>query len=360
METKPFLSRLGLRVSRRKRSDQLSARVRRVLVHTLYTQPASLALGALAGVTATGVSAWVSGIEQLWVGFALLTLVAIARLALASRLSPSAERKSIDRLEMIYEIGAFTYALILGMIAAITMWLDAGAEVRFMMVANALCYGVGVSARIAGRPTIAMGQLLLVCLPIVAATIAIGTLTSLTLLLTIAFLIPAMASIALNIFKVLRESISAAETSSQLADKMQTLARTDVVTGLSNRAGLNHAMVETMMARETSSQFALFWIDLDRFKEVNDLLGHPVGDRVRSKSAGACRKCARKRQPCRALAGMSSSSFARSPLARTLSAFPAKSTPKLCALFGSTRIGLKCALRSVSRCCLRTGRTRTR
>ncbi|MEO0591388.1 MAG: EAL domain-containing protein, partial [Pseudomonadota bacterium] len=280
METKKLLSKMGLRVSRRKRSDQHSARVRRVLVHTLYTQPASLALGALAGVTATGVSAWVSGVVHLWIGFALLTFVAIVRVGLASHLSPNAERESIDRLELIYEIGAFTYALILGMIAAATIWYETGAEVRYMMVANALCYGVGVSARNAGRPTIAMGQLVLVCLPIVVVAIAIGTLASLTLLLTIAFLIPAMASIALNIFKVLRESISAAETSSQLADKMQALARTDVVTGLANRAGLNHAMVETMMAREPGSEFALIWIDLDRFKEVNDLLGHPVGDRV--------------------------------------------------------------------------------
>jgi len=84
------------------------------------------------------------------------------------------------------------------------------------------------------------------------------------------------------VFKVLRESISAAETSALLADKMQILARTDVVTGLANRAGLNHAMVETLMVLPEDRMLALFWLDLDRFKEVNDLLGHPVGDRVLS------------------------------------------------------------------------------
>ncbi|MEL6877841.1 MAG: EAL domain-containing protein, partial [Pseudomonadota bacterium] len=84
----------------------------------------------------------------------------------------------------------------------------------------------------------------------------------------------------MNVFKVLRDSIAAAETSAKLADNMQVLARTDVVTGLANRAGLNHSMVETMMTIDGDSQLALFWIDLDRFKEVNDLLGHPVGDRV--------------------------------------------------------------------------------
>jgi diguanylate cyclase (GGDEF)-like protein len=98
-------------------------------------------------------------------------------------------------------------------------------------------------------------------------------------------LIPAMMSIALNIFKVLRDSFRAAEESAKLADKMKVLARTDVVTGLANRAGLNHAMVETMMQIEPDDRLALIWIDLDRFKEVNDLLGHPIGDKVLSEVA---------------------------------------------------------------------------
>ena len=61
---------------------------------------------------------------------------------------------------------------------------------------------------------------------------------------------------------------------------MQILARTDVVTGLANRAGLNHMMVESKMNIQPDQQMALIWIDIDRFKEVNDLLGHPIGDKV--------------------------------------------------------------------------------
>jgi diguanylate cyclase (GGDEF)-like protein len=280
MEAKRLLSALGIRVAARKRSDQLSARVRRILVKTLYTQPASLALGALAGIAATGVSAWISQLPHLWIGFTLLTIIALIRVSLGMHLSPEASKTSTTRLELMYEVGAFTYALALGMIAAMTLWFAAAVEASVMMIANALCYGVAVSARNAGRPTIAIGQLALVCLPIVFACVIIGTLVTWTLLVTIVFLVPAMTSIAFNIFKMLRDSIAAAETSAQLADKMQTLARTDVVTGLFNRAGLNHTMVETMMGIEEGSQFALIWIDLDRFKEVNDLLGHPVGDRV--------------------------------------------------------------------------------
>jgi len=269
----------------RERSDQLSERVRRMLVTTLYAQPSSLAIGALATVSAACVSAWIAGMPQLWVAAALLGLIAVARITAALGLSPDSEGNSTATLEMVYEIGAFSFALALGCTAAYTILVQSQTEVEVLMVANALGYGIGVSARNAGRLTIAIGQLALSCVPIALACFWVGTIGFIALGITILLLIPAMISIASNIFKVLRDSIAAAETSRKLADKMQILARTDVVTGLANRAGLNHAMVETMMGVDENSRLALFWIDLDRFKEVNDLLGHPVGDRVLSEVA---------------------------------------------------------------------------
>ncbi|MEQ8773215.1 MAG: EAL domain-containing protein, partial [Erythrobacter sp.] len=260
--------------------DRVSARARRLLVKTLYTQPASLAIGALTGIAATAVSAFSAGLPQLYAGATVLTLIAVLRVVSAMGLSPDSGRTSTAKLEIIYEIGAFSYALAIGVVGAMTIWLGAPGEVQVLMVANTLCYGVGVSARNAGRPSIAIGQLTLSLLPVMAACVAEGSAALLTLAATIALLIPAMMSIVLNISKVLRESIASAETSSNLADRMQVLARTDVVTGLANRAGLNHSMVETMMSLGEDECLALIWIDLDRFKEVNDLLGHPVGDRV--------------------------------------------------------------------------------
>jgi diguanylate cyclase (GGDEF)-like protein len=104
----------------------------------------------------------------------------------------------------------------------------------------------------------------------------------------------AMVSIALNVFRVLRDSIAAAETSARLAEKMQHLAQTDIVTGLLNRAGLNHYLVEKLAARDPGGGFALFWLDLDRFKEVNDALGHHTGDRVLNEVAQRLRSKAPK------------------------------------------------------------------
>jgi diguanylate cyclase (GGDEF)-like protein/PAS domain S-box-containing protein len=57
------------------------------------------------------------------------------------------------------------------------------------------------------------------------------------------------------------------------------LAHHDALTGLSNRASFNrHLESEIALATRQGQSFAVLCLDLDRFKEVNDLFGHPAGD----------------------------------------------------------------------------------
>ncbi|MEM7781481.1 MAG: EAL domain-containing protein [Pseudomonadota bacterium] len=261
-------------------SDQVSDQVRRMLVRSLYAQPFSLALGAACGIASSIVSAWISGLPELYVAATVLTIIAVARVSAAIGLSADSDGNSTSTLETVYEIGAFSYALAIGCTAAVTILIGTETQVEVLMVANALGYGIGVCTRNAGRLTIAIGQLGLTCVPIALASFWTGHLGFIALGITILLLIPAMVSICLNIFKVLRDSLAAAETSAQMAETMKIAARTDAVTGLANRAGLNHQMTKKLSRIEEGNRLALIWIDLDRFKEVNDLLGHPVGDRV--------------------------------------------------------------------------------
>jgi len=64
-------------------------------------------------------------------------------------------------------------------------------------------------------------------------------------------------------------------------DQISKMARFDTLTGLPNRLLINEALVRAMAeAEKWSSRCAFMMIDLDRFKAVNDTLGHPVGDRL--------------------------------------------------------------------------------
>ncbi|MER2605091.1 MAG: EAL domain-containing protein [Siculibacillus sp.] len=56
------------------------------------------------------------------------------------------------------------------------------------------------------------------------------------------------------------------------------LAATDPVTGLANRAKFSTELERAMAAEETFGRLTLYCVDLDRFKAVNDTMGHPVGD----------------------------------------------------------------------------------
>lgn len=57
-------------------------------------------------------------------------------------------------------------------------------------------------------------------------------------------------------------------------------AHTDALTGLLNRRGLQAAMRSAFDPHGDSQGFALVHLDLDRFKQVNDRLGHAAGDRL--------------------------------------------------------------------------------
>ncbi len=261
-------------------NEAVDQQVRRTLVNSLYSSPISLVTGATTTVVAAGVSAWISGLSAMWVAAVVLTLIAAARVIAALRLAAHAEGSSTATLELAYEIGAFSFALALGTTAAYTVLIDTSTQIEVLMVANALGYGIGVSARNAGRPTIAIGQLAFSCLPIAIAAFLTMKIGFIALGVTILLLVPAQSLISRKIFNELRESIASANAKAKLAQDMETLAHTDVVTGLLNRAGLTRFLEERLTKERCEEPHALFWLDLERFKEVNDLLGHQIGDKV--------------------------------------------------------------------------------
>lgn len=71
-------------------------------------------------------------------------------------------------------------------------------------------------------------------------------------------------------------------------------ARTDALCGLPNRRALDERLVdEISRARRYEYPLALLMIDLNGFKKVNDIFGHPIGDRVLQQVANCMRRSVR-------------------------------------------------------------------
>jgi diguanylate cyclase (GGDEF)-like protein/PAS domain S-box-containing protein len=81
----------------------------------------------------------------------------------------------------------------------------------------------------------------------------------------------------------------------QLHARLQRMAQYDQLTQLPNRELLRERLKASLaLARTDSGRMALLYVDLDRFKQVNDTLGHAVGDMLLQAVANRLKGCVRE------------------------------------------------------------------
>ncbi len=100
-------------------------------------------------------------------------------------------------------------------------------------------------------------------------------------------LVVATAAVSPALVPLFAPALYAVYRVARLVEDLADLARRDPLTGLANRAALGEALAERMAvyaeraaAGAADHRLALLLLDLDRFKNVNDALGHEVGDRL--------------------------------------------------------------------------------
>jgi GAF domain-containing protein len=83
----------------------------------------------------------------------------------------------------------------------------------------------------------------------------------------------------LTLLQALAGHLAVSLQNARLLDRLRYEATHDTLTGLANRALLQATLRETA-DDESAVEIAVLLIDLDQFKEVNDALGHHVGDEL--------------------------------------------------------------------------------
>ena len=76
-------------------------------------------------------------------------------------------------------------------------------------------------------------------------------------------------------------------------ERIKHLAHFDALTDLPNRVTFYERMEEVLGHLRRSEIVAVFSLDLDHFKNINDTLGHPIGDRLLQAAAERMRSCVR-------------------------------------------------------------------
>ncbi|HSD80004.1 MAG TPA: diguanylate cyclase [Solirubrobacteraceae bacterium] len=102
---------------------------------------------------------------------------------------------------------------------------------------------------------------------------------------------PVLSDHVAALLEVLAEEAAVALERADLLRRLDRLARTDDLTGLANRRAWEELLErELASAARTGLPVAVALIDLDRFKEYNDLYGHQAGDRVLREAASRWRE----------------------------------------------------------------------
>lgn len=246
----------------------LPAETRLAMIHSLYRGPAIFLGGAVNMIV---VSAAVAvRIPQapflVWAAASALIGVAYFAVLMAGRQAMAKGEYGPVGLSVLL---ALLWAVGVGYGMFITIMSGDWPAALLVCLSGAVAAG-GICFRYIASPRLASAMIVLALAP----GVAVGPATGQSILLILGLQIPiCIGSMIIAVFHFNRLMVT-----TMLAERENERRAThDMLTGALNRAGLARDVAERMAAGEP---FALFQLDLDGFKAVNDTFGHQVGDEL--------------------------------------------------------------------------------
>lgn len=186
--------------------------------------------------------------------------------------------KDAQMWERRYALGSGSFAFLLGILGARTLMTE-DPWTSLLMTNLIFGYGSGLVARSSVRPELCLTCFMLATGPsfVAVGSKLIASDPSMLMIYLAEMLILTTANLAA--FEITSYGYKSVLLQLLTKRDLATLAEQDALTGLPNRLQLRTKFGLTAQRAEDTGEFiAIHCLDLDRFKAVNDIYGHPTGD----------------------------------------------------------------------------------
>jgi diguanylate cyclase (GGDEF)-like protein len=220
---------------------------------------------------------------------ALFLLIALARLVLRRRFQALVRRR-YRLANRVFLTLLLSNGAIWGLLAGISLhWpVLMPAHELIRLVTFATCAGGTIGLALV--PVIRIGMPALMMGPLIIAMLVRLTADSIFLALMTLVFLAYIGKASRTIKGDYWSAIAASRLLAERALELERLSITDALTQVHNRLYFDRRIAEEWArAQRDGETLTVLMIDLDRFKEINDAHGHPVGDRCLREVAAAVR-----------------------------------------------------------------------